>query len=251
MKLISIITINYNDSCGLNNTINSVALHKDKDKDIEYVVVDGGSSDNSVSVIESNFNDIDKYISEPDTGIANAFNKGINLASGHYLLFLNAGDTLCKSAIDAIKKAIRSDNNHSLMYVGKVGLLYENSTVIAGFKISKYRQMLRNYLPHQAMVIKSSCFKEFGLYDEAYRLGMDYEWSLRLINRWDRLTFIDDVLALMDTNGVSMANYQETFRTYHQARMKNRVIPPTISYAFTLFFTLKRALGLKIKSILQ
>jgi hypothetical protein len=135
---------------------------------------------------------------------------------------------LYENALNNIKQAIRSDKNHSLMYVGKVGLLYEYQTVIAGIRISKYRQMLRNYLPHQAMVIKSICFNDFSLYDESYRLGMDYEWSLRLIKNWNNVSFIDDVLALMDTNGVSMTNYSYTFKAYHNARINHEDVTDSV-----------------------
>jgi glycosyltransferase involved in cell wall biosynthesis len=249
VKLISIITINYNDNIGLIKTINSVG-HR-KNNDVEYVVIDGNSSDGSQEAIQNNTHYIDKYISEPDTGIANAFNKGITLASGEYLIFLNSGDLLSENALEVMRQKIIQDNKSSLIYIGKVELIYTGGNIVAGSKTSKYKQLLRNYLPHQAMLINSSCFAKFGLYDEDYHLGMDYEWSLRLLDVWDKLSFWDDTLALMDTNGVSMSNYTDTFISYHKARKKHKVIPAFISRIFSLFFIVKRTVGIKVKKRCQ
>lgn len=245
LKLISIITINYNDGVGLKNTIASVlpALASD----VEYVVVDGGSTDCSQYVIKENIHHIDKLLSEPDSGIANAFNKGIELATGRFLIFINAGDILTDTAISSIKRVIKGDNECSLIYIGKIKLAYEERSIIAGARISKYRQSLRNYLPHQAMVFSARCFERYGVYDENYRLGMDYEWSLRVLPDWKYLLFHDHVISIMDTGGVSMTNYADTFKAYHLARKKHNVMPTSLSYFLTLFFIVKRTVGLMFK----
>ena len=98
MKL-SIITINRNNAAGLEKTLQSVAAQTFKE--FEYIVVDGASTDGSVEVIkkyESKFAHL-KWVSEPDKGIYNAMNKGIKVAKGEYLLFLNSGDWLCNESI--------------------------------------------------------------------------------------------------------------------------------------------------------
>ena len=96
MKKLSIITINYNNAQGLERTIKSVACQYCK-SDIEYIVVDGGSTDGSLEVIKKLEREIDYYISEPDKGIYNAMNKGIKFSHGEFCLFLNSGDCLLSS----------------------------------------------------------------------------------------------------------------------------------------------------------
>ena len=90
MKTISIITVNYNNCQGLERTVNSVA--RQTYTDVEYIVVDGGSTDKSVDIIKQNENIISFWVSEKDNGIYNAMNKGVSFSHGEYLLFLNSGD---------------------------------------------------------------------------------------------------------------------------------------------------------------
>ncbi|MGK0307850.1 MAG: glycosyltransferase involved in cell wall biosynthesis, partial [Urechidicola sp.] len=90
--LISIITINYNDAVGLKKTMASVL--EQTYEDIEYIVIDGGSTDGSKAYIELYHKDLAYWVSEPDQGIYHAMNKGIDQATGDYLLFLNSGDWL-------------------------------------------------------------------------------------------------------------------------------------------------------------
>src|ERR1700741_3090435 len=92
MPKISIITINYNDKTGLEKTISSVAGQSYAD--YEFIVIDGGSTDGSVEVIKKHESKISEWVSENDSGIFNAQNKGANKATGNYLLFLNSGDVL-------------------------------------------------------------------------------------------------------------------------------------------------------------
>ena len=97
MKQISIITINYNNASGLEKTIRSVV--EQTYNEYEYIIIDGASSDKSKEVIQEYQRYIDFWCSEKDSGIYNAMNKGIQKASGEYLLFLNSGDVLNNSAV--------------------------------------------------------------------------------------------------------------------------------------------------------
>ena len=92
MPQLSIITINYNNLAGLQKTFESV--FNQTFQDFEYIVIDGGSTDGSKELIEQYHDKIDYWVSEPDSGIYNAMNKGIVRANGEYLQFLNSGDSL-------------------------------------------------------------------------------------------------------------------------------------------------------------
>ena len=100
--LISVITINFNERVGLERTFESV--FNQTFQDFEYIVIDGGSNDGSKELIEENTEKISYWISEPDKGIYNAMNKGISVAKGDYLLFLNSGDILYKNDVLSVSK---------------------------------------------------------------------------------------------------------------------------------------------------
>ena len=94
---ITIITINFNNQNGLQKTMDSV--FRQTNKDFQYIVIDGGSSDGSKELIERNQSKINHWVSEPDNGIYHAMNKGIEKATGEYLLFLNSGDELINELV--------------------------------------------------------------------------------------------------------------------------------------------------------
>lgn len=125
---ITVITINYNDREGLLRTLESV--RRQTVKNFEYIVVDGGSTDGSVDVIKENESIISKWVSEPDSGIYNAMNKGVGMGGGDFCLFLNSGDTLHSD--DSIEKMMKTefkapivltrvlnfeDDSHTLLYI--------------------------------------------------------------------------------------------------------------------------------------
>ena len=161
MKL-SVITINYNNSKGLERTIQSVVSQTRRD-DLEYIVVDGLSNDGSFEVINRYESQIDKWISEPDKGIYNAMNKGISMATGEYCLFLNSADVFCSP-----KSIERIIDKHWYADVVQCDIFYQSANnkhfltrVFSPDKITYY-QFLKDSIYHQASFIKTSMLKEEG-----------------------------------------------------------------------------------------
>ena len=107
--MISVISINYNNAAGLKRTIESV-IHQTS-ADYEYIIIDGGSNDDSVAVIEQYASQIDYWVSEPDSGIYNAMNKGVSKANGEYCIFMNSGDSFADDnvLIDVLKIGLKTD----------------------------------------------------------------------------------------------------------------------------------------------
>ena len=161
--LISIITVNLNDVEGLKRTMTSV--FEQTYKEYEYIVIDGGSTDGSKEYIESHSDKIDTWVSEKDSGIYNAMNKGIKVATGEYFLFLNSGDWLHKVNILEITAPVFS-NNYSIYY-GNVERIYNGNKK----KIKTYPSQLSfsffidSALAHQAVFIKRSLFFDLFLYN--------------------------------------------------------------------------------------
>lgn len=175
MKL-SIITINYNNAAGLQKTLDSVAIQTSID--FEHIIVDGASDDGSVKVIRTycqspiaNRHKI-RWTSEPDTGVYNAMNKGIKMAQGEYLLFLNSGDYLINSSV--ISSVLSYDCTADILCArcnvsdnGKVIWTSNPPETIT------FGTLYTVGLAHQSTFIRKSLFEKIGYYDESYRYNAD------------------------------------------------------------------------------
>lgn len=209
MKL-SIITINRNNADGLCKTMESVLAQTCRD--FEYIIVDGASTDESVEIIREHESSnalnsnplIFKWISEPDTGIYNAMNKGLKMAHGEYTLMLNSGDYLVdEHMIERIMPELHTED----MIQGNIIINYSDKMVRhCGYgrsDISFLDAMEANFL-HQAMFIKLRTMAQYGYYDEAYKRSSDsyfFITALALGNATFRYVDID--VANFDPNGIS------------------------------------------------
>lgn len=240
MIKLSIITICYNDLKNLKATYESIL---NKPNFVDWYVVDGNSNDGTQTFLESQ-SLTSGFVSENDNGIADAFNKGIELIEekDSFVLFLNAGDTLCCDFFENYPLFCKSTKK---VYVGKI--LFSGHLI--GKVISSQRQKLRNYLPHQGMVIGFSLFEKYGYYDQNFRYGMDYEWSLRILPDWkEHIRFVDKCFSIMDPNGISVTNYKKTFLYYHKARLKNNSLNKFFSFMIYKFYSWRRYLSQAMRS---
>lgn len=173
-KKISIITINYNNLNGLKRTLESIV--NQTWQEFEYIVIDGGSTDGSAEYIESQSKNIDYWVSEPDSGIYNAMNKGIAKATGEYLLFLNSGDHLYNEEV--------LENNNK--YIENYDLVYFDVQIVGQgiSKIVSHPDKLRffyfyiNGLNHQSVLIRKELFQTVGLYDENLKIVSDWKFFI-------------------------------------------------------------------------
>ena len=200
---ISVVTINYNNRAGLRKTIESVV--NQTCQDFEYIVIDGGSTDKSKDVIEEYSKQITYWVSELDSGIYNAMNKGIEHANGDYLLFLNSGDYLYEST--TLEKCVPLFDNIDIV-MGKV--MCTPSNRIAWDNITLPLTMLDFYkggpIPHQATFIKRSLFKN-NKYDEKYRIVSDWKFFIEsTIFKNASCKVINNIVSYFDENGISATN---------------------------------------------
>ncbi|GHU69645.1 glycosyl transferase [Bacteroidia bacterium] len=177
MKL-SIITINFNNAEGLQKTIESVISQSFTD--FEYIIIDGGSTDGSVDVIEAYADRITYWISEPDKGIYNAMNKGILQAKGEYCLFLNSGDFLYKDTV--LQNAAAKMSDADVIY-GNAFNVDNDKKIRSNILISSQLSMRNFYassILHPATFIKKKLF-ESSLYDEQYHVISDWYFFVQKI----------------------------------------------------------------------
>lgn len=169
---ISIITINWNNAVGLERTIRSVI--EQTYFDIEYIVIDGGSTDNSVEVIKKYADRISYWISEKDNGIYNAMNKGVDAANGNYCLFLNSGDKLLTpdSIVNVLKSNdLKEDIISCDLFTDKGKLTSFRSA--PSFKPTDLYMSIYNPIPHPATFIKTSLIKRYK-YNEKSKVAGDW-----------------------------------------------------------------------------
>lgn len=212
MPRLTIITINYNNAFGLQKTMASV--FSQTDKNFEYIVIDGASTDHSLDIIQQfntstlqhfNASTIQhfSYISEPDKGIYNAMNKGIQKAKGQYIQFLNSGDWLVDDRVveDVLKELPDCD-----IFIGNVISVrpdgkkkYNRNT-----KEVNLLTFYRGTIQHTSAYIRRSLFDQYGLYDEDLKIVSDWKWYLQVagLNQAD-VRFTDRYVSCFDTSGIS------------------------------------------------
>lgn len=199
MKL-SIITINFNDAQGLEKTIQSVISQTYND--FEYIIVDGASTDGSVDVIKKYSDSLTHWVSEPDTGIYNAMNKGTRMASGEYCLYLNSGDFLAGN--DVLEKAFNHKFTEDI--VSCICLDYDEKREwlkVPPKKISLFTFTCGS-LPHPTSFIKRELLNSLGGYNEQYRIISDWCFFLdAMIIHNSSYKTLDIVLSKFNCFGIS------------------------------------------------
>ena len=210
-KRLSIITINRNNAAGLEKTMHSVA--NQTFKGFEYIIIDGASTDDSVEVIkkhETAFAHL-KWVSEPDSGIYNAMNKGLRMASGDYIQILNSGDCLVsddvtKRMLEALEKA----GNPSILYGNMVKCFPNGRRMVDKCFAGQEITMLGMYtgtLNHDPAYIRRDLFEKYGYYDENLKIVSDWKWYLQaIILGGEKPYYVDMDVTLFDMTGISETN---------------------------------------------
>lgn len=218
MKL-SVITINYNNREGLQRTIESVVSQTWQD--FEYIVIDGGSTDGSVDVIKEFVDYIDYWVSEPDQGIYDAMNKGIEKATGEYCLFMNSADTIYQpttlSEVYPYLKEAEIISGKMLLNTGQWTSPPQNITLKYFFK---------GTLSHQATFILRSLLNKYP-YDTKYRIVSDWKfWVEALICGNCTYKPLEQRIAIFDGNGISSSNWDDQSQERKSSFME--LFPPRV-----------------------
>ena len=248
MKL-SIVTINYNNAEGLRKTLASVA--EQTYRDIEHIIIDGGSSDGSVDVIKeyvsSNpnrdpfFKHTVKWVSEKDSGIYNAMNKGIRKATGAYAQILNSGDIFAApDVVERMIAEIEKSEYPELLYGNMIKKDYTTGRVIGKSKEVEYslRQYYSSTMNHDCCYIRRDLFDTYGLYDENLKIVSDWKWFLQAIGLGNvKPVYVDVDVTIFDASGISETNLE--LRHKERSQVLEELLPPAMladyaKYAFPM-----------------
>lgn len=210
---ITIVTVCYNVVNDIEKTILSVI--NQTYSNIEYIVIDGGSTDGTVDIIRKYADRIDQWVSEPDGGIYDAMNKGVRLATGEYVNFMNAGDTFFDN--DVLRQIFEGKNY--------------NEDILYGYHILHFKGGYKPHYPsnpnilnqgmmpfcHQSMFTRTQLLREHP-YDTSYKILADYMFAKNLLNSGGTFREIKKFVAVFNVNGisasVSMSAYYEMCRAY-------------------------------------
>ena len=229
---LSIITINRNNAPGLEKTLKSVASQTSKE--FEHVIVDGASTDASVEIIKryaESLGDRVKWISEPDKGIYNAMNKGIGMAQGAYVQFLNSGDCLASdNVVERMLEALEKNGRPGILYGNMIKLKPDGSR--ERDKGPEGRQIIfidfyTGTLNHSSAYIRKGLFDKYGLYDENLKIVSDWKWYLQTIILGEEIPAYADIdVTLFDMTGISMTNLP--LRQAERDQVLRELIPSSI-----------------------
>lgn len=206
---LSIITVAYNSASTIGRTLES--LRQQTKKDFESIVIDGGSTDGTIEIVESFSDVVTKSVSEKDNGIYDAMNKGIAMAKGKYLAFLNSDDAYFPETVAQII-AFAENQNTEIIYGNmqkERQLGNELLTRIEKPNLQKMPETMGVF--HPASFIKKEVFDRFGGYDLRFKLAADYHWFLRAYLEKVHFEYLDEVLVKFSVGGAS--NFScETYR---------------------------------------
>lgn len=235
---VSIITVCYNSEKTIEDTIKSVI--NQSYPNIEYIVIDGVSNDNTLAIISKYKDKITKIVSEKDKGIYDAINKGIRLATGDIIANLNSDDFYIDNNVIADVVATFENEKTDTLYAD---LYYvdavDTNKIVRYWKSKQYKEglFLKGWMPpHPTFFVKKEVYQKYGLFDLQFKSAADYEIMLRFIHRFKTsIAYLPRVIVKMRVGGVSNANLKNRIKANQEDRRAWEVngLKPT---AFTLIF---------------
>ena len=198
---VSIITIAYNSEKTIERTIQSVLSQKYHN--VEYIIVDGGSTDGTVDIIKKYSSRITYWISEKDKGISDAFNKGVKLSSGDLICMMNSDDYMPENAIEYVVNAYEEKFDiyyGDTIFVDKNGIsFYKKPKKLGYFKLTQP-------IFHQSTYISRCAYNKYGLYDIELKMAMDYELLYKMYLGGARFKYVEKALSIFSLQGLSGSN---------------------------------------------
>ncbi len=218
---VSIVTVAYNAASTIKDTIESVLSQKGID--LEYIIVDGGSKDDTVQIIESFGDQIHKFISEPDKGIYDGMNKGVKMATGDVVGILNSDDfymdeNVLQKVISKFTEDIQAVYA-DLVYVDQ----FDTDKITRTWVSKKYEEdaFIKGWMPpHPTFFVRKEIYDKFGCYSLELRSAADYEFMLRVIHKHKiSLSYLPEVIVKMRAGGESNASFKNRLRANKEDRM--------------------------------
>lgn len=213
---ISIITISYNAKNTIEKTLKSVEVQSYKN--IEHIIIDGGSKDNTLDICNS-FTHISKIISEPDNGVYDAFNKGLKLASGDAIGFLNADDVFYSE--HSVKEIVNAFlNNETDIVYGNLDYINKKGEVVRNWISKPYEKGLvkKAWMPaHPTFYCRKEIYERLGHYNDSFKIAGDFELCLRFLEKNKiKSIYINKKIVKMLVGGISNSGLKSKFTIFKE-----------------------------------
>ena len=235
--LISVITVCYNSYEMLQRTIKSVRMQTYSE--IEYIVIDGASKDSTLRLIKENEDIINLWISEPDNGLYYAMNKGLDLASGDYVIYINAGDMFYMP--DTLEKIFENHQDDVDIYYGDTMILAQNQKELGSRRLSPPKQLTKNSFRwgmtvcHQSILITRSIPSKN---DTSYRITDDYDLILTSIENAKKIVNTNNYISKFLSGGLSSKHVVKANKERYKIMCKHYGTPIALWYNFLMLFRL-------------
>lgn len=218
---VSIITACYNSESTIEETIRSV--QKQTYKDIEYIVIDGASTDKTSEIFKNYKNTIIKLINEPDTGVYNAMNKGIKASTGALLFFLNSDDVFINELV--VEKFVKEAQKTSAgLLLGNILMLnrYTGEMYYENHKIVDKIRLMTSSIFHPATFFKKEVFEKYGIFNENNKIVSDYEWYVNYFQNGGDYKYIDFPISIFSLGGLSSNKKHKKLHLKEYISVKNK-----------------------------
>ena len=248
--LLSVITVSYNAGEFIEQCLQSVISQNLEG--VDHVVIDGGSTDGTVEIIQRYSGNISYWHSKPDRGIGHAFNLGVEHSRGEWFLFLNADDYLCRT--DALQLlANHASSSRADVIYGKVQPISRESRPrmvrkVVGWPFSSWAFLMRDLIPHPAALTSRAYFRRVGPFREDLKIVLDYEHYLRSY-RTLKTVFLPEVLTHMRVGGISAERNLCLEEMLHVQKI-NAVLPPAAQTVLEMVVRSKAATGRAVRTLL-
>ena len=232
---LSVITVVFNDIKGVESTMLSVL--NQTCPDIEYILIDGGSTDGTLEVIKR-YADCVKFIGEKDEGIYDAMNKGLAMASGDYVLFMNSGDQIYSP--DTVAKVFATADDADIYY-GETEMINEQGESLGQRRHKAPEEFTwRSFkygmnVSHQAIYIKRSLTRPF---DRQYQLSADIDWIIQVAKRAQKIIKVEGFVAKYLVGGMSKQKHRQSLTERFDIMKKHYGLVPTLFNHFVIAFNL-------------
>lgn len=224
---ISMITVCYNSESTIRDTIESVLAQSYTD--YEYIIVDGKSKDNTLEIVkeyESKFNGKLKYISEKDSGLYDAMNKGIKMAAGDIVGIINSDDIIAsgdvfQTVVDKFEET-NCDGVYSNLIIKDENL----DKVVRRLKKGNGNYKFGWYPPHPTLYVKKNVYDQYGTFDIKYRIAADYDFMVRIMKNNVKLEYVNAVFTNMRAGGTStngLKGYWKSFKDSYEVLKNNKI----------------------------
>lgn len=248
---LSIITINYNNTEGLRRTLESVVAQTYRD--IEHIIVDGGSTDGSVGVIKEYtsstpnrdpfFKHVIKWVSENDNGIYNGMNKGLRMATGSYIEILNSGDLLAAPDVtERMVKELERLEYPAILYGNMLksydGKKIKRDTCENGmYTPESFLYFYNGTLNHDCAYIRRDLFDKYGLYNEDMKICSDWEWYVKaIVLGGEKPVYTNIDVTIFDMNGISESGGKNKELIKKERReYLEKILPPSVLHDYDVF----------------